>query len=867
MKTSEIRKRYLDFFKSKNHDVLESASLIPQNDPSLLLIGAGMAPFKDYFTGKLKRENPRVSTCQKCIRTGDIDNVGKTARHHTFFEMLGNFSFGDYFKEDAIKWAWEFLTENLGLNPENLWVSVYEEDQEAYDLWRDLIKIPEEKIVRLGKKDNFWEVGVGPCGPCSEIYVDQGEKFGCGKADCKPGCDCDRFLEVWNLVFTQFDKDEEGNYHPLASKNIDTGMGLERIAAVMQGVDNNFEIDIIFPIIQRMEEITGKKYGEKEEVDVSLKVIADHIRAVVFMVADGVLPGNEGRGYVLRRLLRRAVRHGLLLGLKEMFMYKLVDVVIQLMEDQYPELKTKRDYIVKVVTLEEEKFAQTLEQGMQLLEYELAKLTKGQVFPGDIAFKLYDTYGFPLDLTKEVIGEKGFELDEEGYKIELEAQRRRAREARGEVEAMGTQEVITLEDLEKSNFIGYTNISNKDKIAAVLKNNLKVEKAEPGEEVFLVTENSVFYPQGGGQLGDKGIVTTPTGSFQVTDTQKKGSYILLKGKVTNGTISVGQTAEFSVDKDYRENIRKNHTATHILHKVLREVLGSHVEQAGSEVGPDRFRFDFTHFGPLTKEELAIIQQKVNEIIEKALPVTTEEMDLETARKKGAMALFGEKYEKQVRVVAVGEYSLELCGGTHVKNTSEIRYFKILSEGGIGSGLRRIEGVTGNKAFEILEGYQRTVEELAGLFKCQLGDVVEKAEGLMEKIKEQEKEINNLLQKLAKSVKDEILETKKVIGETEVFVKKVNVANVDILRELADSVVENRKNALVVLGAVTGDKVNFVAKATGEAVKNGIHCGKIIKEVAQVAGGGGGGRPDMAQAGGKNIDKIDEALEKVYYILE
>lgn len=867
MKTSEIRNRYLEFFERKNHDILASASLIPQNDPSLLLVGAGMAPFKDYFTGKAKRDNPKVSTCQKCIRTGDVDNVGKTARHHTFFEMLGNFSFGDYFKEEAIKWAWEFLIEELKLDSQRLWVSVYEEDQEAYDIWKDVIKVPQDRIVKLGKKDNFWEVGVGPCGPCSEIYVDQGKEYGCDSPICEPGCDCDRYLEIWNLVFTQFDKDEDGNYHPLSSKNIDTGMGLERIASVLQGVPNNFEIDIIFPIIKRASKLAAKAYGANPKTDVSLKVIADHIRATTFMVADGVLPGNEGRGYVLRRLLRRAVRHGLLLGIKEMFLYKLVDLVVELMSDQYPELKEKRDHIVKIVTIEEEKFAQTLEQGMQLLENELKELPTGEIFPGSTAFKLYDTYGFPLDLTKEILGERGVNIDEQAYKEELEAQRKRAREARGDVEAMGSQEVLVLEQLDKSNFVGYSNITNKGKLHAILKNNVELNKAEVNEEVSLVFADSVFYPQGGGQLGDKGVVSTERGSFLVTDTVKKGSYITLIGKVVQGELEKGQMAELLVDKNLRENTQQNHTATHILHKALREVLGSHVEQAGSEVGPDRLRFDFTHFSPCSKEELHQIQQRVNDIIGQSLPIITEETDIDTARNKGAMALFGEKYEKQVRVVSVGEFSLELCGGTHVKNTSEIRYFMIVSEGGIGSGLRRIEAVTGSKAFEILEGYQRDLALVSETLKCQLSEVLDKAETVAQRIKELEKEVNKLRQKQAGSLKDEILADKKVVGLTEIYVKKVNVADANSLRDLADSIVDNKENALVVLGAVIDDKVAFVAKTTKKGVETGIHCGKIIKEVAQVAGGGGGGRPDMAQAGGKIPEKIDEALNKVFTIVE
>ena len=867
MKTNEIRKRYLEFFKNKGHDVQGSSSLIPKNDPSLLLVGAGMAPLKDYFTGKLKRENPRLATHQKCIRTDDVENVGRTARHHTFFEMLGNFSFGDYFKEEAITWAWEFLTKELQLDPERLWPSVYIEDDEAYDLWRDVIKVPEERIVRLGKEDNFWEVGIGPCGPCSEIYVDQGEKFGCDSPQCKPGCDCDRYIEVWNLVFTQLDKDKEGNYHPLTNKNIDTGMGLERIAAVMQGVANNFEIDIIFPIIKEVEQLSGKKYGVNPKTDMSMKVIADHVRATVFMVSDGVLPGNEGRGYVLRRLLRRAVRHGMLLGIKEQFMYKLVDTVVELMGDTYQEVELKREYVVKIITIEEEKFSQTLDSGLLLLENELQKLEPGAVLPGITAFKLYDTYGFPLDLTKEILQEKSFGIDEEGYKTELEVQRNRARNARGDVEAMGSQEILILNSLEKSQFVGYTKLVDQGDIISILVNNEEVDMVEPKTDASLILENSVFYPQGGGQLGDKGRIITDSGTFVVQDTQKVGSYILLKGKVSEGRIQSGQKSEMIVDKGIRNSTQYNHTATHILHKVLREVLGTHVEQAGSEVGPDRLRFDFSHYDSCTKDELSLIQQKVNEIIARALPVQTDETDIETAREKGAMALFGERYEKKVRVVSVGDYSMELCGGTHTGNTSEIRYFSILSEGGIGSGLRRIEAVTGEKALELLEGLQRDLGYVSDVLKCQTNEVVQKAEALMQKLKEQDKELNLYRQKMAGSQKDEILANKKDIGELEVYVSAVNVSDANSLRDLADSVVENKDIALVVLGAVIGDKVNFVAKTTEKGVKMGVHCGKIIKEVAQTAGGGGGGRPDMAQAGGKLPEKIDEALGKVLQLLQ
>lgn len=867
MKTNEIRKRYLEFFKNKGHDVQGSSSLIPKNDPSLLLVGAGMAPLKDYFTGKLKRENPRLATHQKCIRTDDVENVGRTARHHTFFEMLGNFSFGDYFKEEAITWAWEFLTKELQLDPERLWPSVYIEDDEAYDLWRDVIKVPEERIVRLGKEDNFWEVGIGPCGPCSEIYVDQGEKFGCDSPQCKPGCDCDRYIEVWNLVFTQLDKDKDGNYHPLTNKNIDTGMGLERIAAVMQGVANNFEIDIIFPIIKEVEHLSGKKYGVNPKTDMSMKVIADHVRATVFMVSDGVLPGNEGRGYVLRRLLRRAVRHGMLLGIKEQFMYKLVDTVVELMGDTYQEVELKREYVVKIITIEEEKFSQTLDSGLLLLENELQKLEPGAVLPGITAFKLYDTYGFPLDLTKEILQEKSFGIDEEGYKTELEVQRNRARNARGDVEAMGSQEILILNSLEKSQFVGYTKLVDQGDIISILVNNEEVDMVEPKTDASLILENSVFYPQGGGQLGDKGRIITDSGTFVVQDTQKVGSYILLKGKVSEGRIQSGQKSEMIVDKGIRNSTQYNHTATHILHKVLREVLGTHVEQAGSEVGPDRLRFDFSHYDSCTKDELSLIQQKVNEIIARALPVQTDETDIETAREKGAMALFGERYEKKVRVVSVGDYSMELCGGTHTGNTSEIRYFSILSEGGIGSGLRRIEAVTGEKALELLEGLQRDLGYVSDVLKCQTNEVVQKAEALMQKLKEQDKELNLYRQKMAGSQKDEILANKKDIGELEVYVSAVNVSDANSLRDLADSVVENKDIALVVLGAVIGDKVNFVAKTTEKGVKMGVHCGKIIKEVAQTAGGGGGGRPDMAQAGGKLPEKIDEALGKVLQLLQ
>ncbi|WP_350344504.1 alanine--tRNA ligase [Proteinivorax tanatarense] len=865
MKTNEIRSNFLKFFETKDHDILDSAPLIPKNDPTLLLIGAGMAPFKDYFTGNKTRNNPKVVTSQKCIRTGDIENVGVTARHHTFFEMLGNFSFGDYFKEEAIKWAWEFLTKWLKLNKDNLYISVYHEDEEAYKIWQEKIGVNKDRIVKLGKEDNFWEIGVGPCGPSSEIYYDQGEELGCDNPDCKPGCECDRYLEIWNLVFTQFNKDENGNYTPLESKNIDTGMGLERIAAVMQGVKTNYEIDAIMPIIQKTAALGDENYGHNAKIDTSLKVIADHVRAIAFMITDGVMPSNEGRGYVLRRLIRKAARHGIILGIKGNFLSELIDVVEEIMGHHYSELTDKKDYITKVVSIEEERFAQTLDQGLELLNEELEKQNDGN-FDGETAFKLYDTYGFPLDMTKEILKEQGITVDEEQFYKSLEEQRNRARMARQEDGNFGVDNLSFLKEVPATKFVGYNNL-NINTTLDVLFNDISIDTAYKNDEIKVLVSETPLYPEGGGQVGDKGKIITETGTVKILDTIKKGDHIISIGKVESGSVKVGQKAKVQVTSSTRRETEINHTATHVLHKVLKEVLGTQVKQGGSYVDSQRLRFDFTHFEPLTDEQLQMIESKVNEIIDSGKEVITEHKSLQEAQSEGAEALFGEKYEENVRVVSVGDYSKELCGGTHVSNTLQIRLFKIVSESSVGSGLRRIEALAGQNALNYFMEKDKLVQDLAQQLKCNPNDLHQKVMDLNNNIKELKDELKTAQSKLAGSAIDDILENGKKCGETKVYTAKVDVKNPGQMREITDKVVANQDNAVVVLAAEIDGKVNFAAKATKNAVSSGVHCGKIIKEVASICSGGGGGKPNMAQAGGKEPEKINEALKEVLNLLE
>ena len=862
--TNEIRKRFLDFFESKGHYVGKSSSLIPNNDKSLLLINSGMAPLKNYFSGVEVPPSKRMSTCQKCIRTGDIENVGKTARHGTFFEMMGNFSFGDYFKPEAITWAWEFITEHLNIPVEKLWVTVYLDDDQAHDFWEKEIGVPADRIVRLGKDDNFWEIGLGPCGPCSEIYFDRGEKYGCGSPDCKPGCDCDRYLEFWNLVFTQFDRQEDGTYPELANKNIDTGMGLERMACIMQDVDNIFEIDTIKYIIQGIEELANIKYGEDDKKDVSVRIITDHMRAMSFLIADGVLPSNEGRGYVLRRLLRRAARHGKLLGIKEDFLYKLYDRVKEVSGEAYPELVEKESYVKKVIKIEEEKFNETLDQGVEILNGYIAELKEANetVLSGDKAFKLYDTYGFPLDLTEEILEEQGFGIDEEGFHKEMEEQRQRARADRGAMEDEGWKEdpLSTLDESVASTFDGYKNLNVSGKVTAIVKEDEIVEMINEGEKAIIVLNETSFYAEGGGQAGDIGTLENEDAIFEVVDT-RKGANNTIKhiGFVKKGQIKVSDALESKVNKEVRMASARNHTATHLLHEALKEVLGEHVNQAGSLVTPERLRFDVTHFEPISKEELKAVEEKVNKAILDALEVNCEIMNINDAKEKGAMALFGEKYGNEVRVVSMGDYSVELCGGTHLTNTSQVGLFKILSEGGVAAGVRRIEAITGHAVYEYLTNRDNMINEVCSALKTKEDNLVQRANHLVEENKALAKELHETKTKLNLQSVDSLLDAKVEINGVNLLCAKFEDIDMNTLKETADTLRDKVGSGVVVLSNVADNKVNFVVTATQDVIEKGIHSGNIVREVAKIANGKGGGRPNMAQAGATDVSKVDEAL--------
>ena len=862
--TNEIRKRFLDFFESKGHYVGKSSSLIPNNDKSLLLINSGMAPLKNYFSGVEVPPSKRMSTCQKCIRTGDIENVGKTARHGTFFEMMGNFSFGDYFKTEAITWAWEFITEHLNIPVDKLWVTVYLDDDQAHDFWEKEIGVPADRIVRLGKDDNFWEIGLGPCGPCSEIYFDRGEKYGCDSPDCKPGCDCDRYLEFWNLVFTQFDRQEDGTYPELANKNIDTGMGLERMACIMQDVDNIFEIDTIKYIIQGIEELANIKYGEDDKKDVSVRIITDHMRAMSFLIADGVLPSNEGRGYVLRRLLRRAARHGKLLGIKEDFLYKLYDRVKEVSGEAYPELVEKESYVKKVIKIEEEKFNETLDQGVEILNGYIAELKEANetVLSGDKAFKLYDTYGFPLDLTEEILEEQGFGIDEEGFHKEMEEQRQRARADRGAMEDEGWKEdpLSTLDESVASTFDGYKNLNVSGKVTAIVKEDEIVEMINEGEKAIIVLNETSFYAEGGGQAGDIGTLENEDAIFEVVDT-RKGANNTIKhiGFVKKGQIKVSDALESKVNKEVRMASARNHTATHLLHEALKEVLGDHVNQAGSLVTPERLRFDVTHFEPISKEELKAVEEKVNKAILDALEVNCEIMNINDAKEKGAMALFGEKYGNEVRVVSMGDYSVELCGGTHLTNTSQVGLFKILSEGGVAAGVRRIEAITGHAVYEYLTNRDNMINEVCSALKTKEDNLVQRANHLVEENKALAKELHETKTKLNLQSVDSLLDAKVEINGVNLLCAKFEDIDMNTLKETADTLRDKVGSGVVVLSNVADNKVNFVVTATQDVIEKGIHSGNIVREVAKIANGKGGGRPNMAQAGATDVSKVDEAL--------
>lgn len=872
MGLNEIRSSFLKFFEGKGHLVLPSFSLIPEKDKSLLLINSGMAPLKPYFTGQEEPPRRRVTTCQKCIRTPDIDRVGKTARHGTFFEMLGNFSFGDYFKKEAIKWAWEYVTEHLKLPIDRLWVTIYLDDDEAFEIWTKDVGVSPDRVVRMGKEDNFWEIGVGPCGPCSEIYYDRGEEHGCGKENCAIGCDCDRFVEFWNLVFTQFNKDEEGNYIPLEHPNIDTGMGLERIAAIMQGVNSLFEVDTVRNIMEEVCRISNTQYGKDPKADISLRVITDHIRGTTFMISDGILPSNEGRGYVLRRILRRAARHGKLLGIKELFLDQVAEVVIRESSQAYPELEEKKDYILKVIRMEEERFNETVDQGLEILKEYITEMKKDSVkiLDGEKAFRLYDTYGFPVDLTKEILEENGLSVDEEAFTKEMENQRERARAARHETDYMGIDDqTYRLIPPEISTiFKGYETLETSSQVLVIIKDDNLVKFAKEGDEILLVMDQTPFYAESGGQIGDSGVIKNEEVEVKIEDTQKIiGNHIIHKGTVIRGSLKVGDVVKAKVNEDIRMNTARNHSATHLLHRALREVLGTHVEQAGSLVTPSRLRFDFSHFAPLTQDEIEKVERLVNQKIMEDLPIETFETSFNKARELGATALFGEKYGDKVRVVKMGDFSMELCGGTHLKNTGQAGLFKIISESGVAAGIRRIEAITGTGVYQRLKELENLIYDVANELKTSPHDILQRLKGLSKQLKEYEKEIEQFKVQMAKNAINDLLENKKEIGGINYITAALEGQDIEGLRQIIDLIRDRLKSGVVVLASENQGKVQFVAGATRDAVEKGVHVGNLLREVAKITGGGGGGRADMAQAGGRDSSKISQALEKVDVLLK
>ena len=868
---NELRKMFLEFFESKGHLKMKSFSLIPHNDNSLLLINSGMAPLKPYFTGQEIPPRRRVTTCQKCIRTGDIENVGKTARHGTFFEMLGNFSFGDYFKNEAIEWSWEFLTQVVGIDENRLYPSIYQDDDEAFEIWHKKIGIPEDRIFRFGKEDNFWEHGAGPCGPCSEIYYDRGEKYGCGKPGCTVGCDCDRYMEVWNNVFTQFENDGNGNYTELIQKNIDTGMGLERLAVVVQDVDSIFDVDTLQALRNKVCEFAGVSYKEDEAKDVSIRLITDHIRSATFMISDGIMPTNEGRGYVLRRLIRRAARHGRLLGIDGTFLAKLSETVIEGSKDGYPELDEKREFIFNVLQQEEAKFNKTIDQGLSILasmEEELAA-KNAKVLVGADAFKLYDTYGFPLDLTKEILEEKGYEVDEEGFKAAMDEQRKAAREARKTTNYMGADATVydEIDPAITSEFIGYDRLTAESRVTVLTTDTEIAEAIVDGQHGTVIVEQTPFYATMGGQEGDTGIISTADGEFKVEETIKlKGGKIGHVGTMTRGMLKTGDTVTLQVCAKGRADTCKNHSATHLLQKALKTVLGSHVEQKGSLVTPDRLRFDFAHFSPMTQEEIEQVEKIVNDEIQAALPVVTKVMPIEEAKKTGAMALFGEKYSDNVRVVSMGDFSIELCGGTHVANTGNIMTFKILSEAGVAAGVRRIEALTGEGVFKYYKKLEQELNEAAQIVKATPATLTEKLNHLMTEIKDLTSENESLKSKLAKDSLGDVASQVTEIQGIKFLATAVEDVDMNGLRDLGDQLKTQLGEGVVVLASAKDGKVNLIVMATDQAMKQGAHAGNLIKAIAPCVGGGGGGRPNMAQAGGKNPSGIQEALAKAKEVL-
>ena len=869
---NELRRMFLEFFESKGHLAMKSFSLVPHNDKSLLLINSGMAPLKPYFTGQEIPPCKRVTTCQKCIRTGDIENVGKTARHGTFFEMLGNFSFGDYFKKESIAWTWEFLTEVVGLDPDRLYPSVYLEDDEAWEIWNKDIGIPADRIFRFGKEDNFWEHGSGPCGPCSEVYYDRGEEYGCGKPDCTVGCDCDRYMEIWNNVFTQFDNDGNNHYTELEQKNIDTGMGLERLACIVQGVDSMFDVDTIKALREHVSTLAGAEYGKSYDTDVSIRVITDHIRSVTFMISDGIMPSNEGRGYVLRRLLRRACRHGRLLNIEGEFLTKLAQTVIEGSKDGYPELDEKKEFIFKVIAKEEEQFNKTIDQGLSILaemEEELEK--KGEkTLGGDQAFKLYDTYGFPLDLTREILEEKGISVDEEGFQAAMKVQRETARAAREVTNYMGADVTVyeSIDPSVTSTFVGYDHLSWKSPVTVLTTETELVEALSEGQKGTIFVEETPFYATSGGQEADQGVIRTAEGEFQVEDVVKLlGGKIGHVGTVTKGMLKVGDEAELTVDQEKRSLSANNHSATHLLHKALRMVLGTHVEQAGSSVNEDRLRFDFTHFSALTPEEIKKVEEIVNEQIQKNLAVKVENMPIEEARKTGAAALFGEKYGDIVRVVSMGDFSIEFCGGTHVSNTGVITAFKIISETGVAAGVRRIEALTAKGLMNYYSELEEKLHRAAKLLKASPDKLEEKITHVLAENKELRAEVESLKSKLAKDAMGDVTDQITEVKGLSLLAARIEGVDINGLRELGDQMKEKLGEGVIVLASAVDGKVSLMAMATEGAVKQGAHAGNLIKGIASLVGGGGGGRPNMAQAGGKNPAGIDEAIGKVKEVLE
>ena len=869
MGLNELREKFLSFMESKGHLRLPSFPLIPKDDNSLLLINSGMAPMKKYFTGEVTPPRNRVTTCQKCIRTPDIERVGITARHGTFFEMLGNFSFGDYFKHEATAWAWEFFTKVLEMPAELLYCSVYEDDDEAVKIWTEEVGVDPSHIVRLGKEDNFWEHGSGPCGPCSEIYFDRGPEKGCGKPDCHVGCDCDRFVEVWNLVFSQFDNDGKGNYTPLAKKNIDTGMGLERLACVMQGVDNLFLVDTVQNIMKHISSVVGVAYGESDKTDISLRVITDHIRSTTFMIADGVMPSNEGRGYVLRRLLRRAARHGRLLGYHEPFLYQICDTVIKENATAYPELVEKREYITKLIRIEEENFSKTIDQGLSLLQ-NIIEHDDIRTLSGEEAFKLNDTFGFPIDLTREILEEKGIGVDIDRFHELMQIQKTRSRKARKNAGADAwISDSVDLGDVSATRFVGYTENTCTANVLAIVKDGARVDRAQEGDKVLIVLDRTPFYAESGGQVADTGEMAAGDCTVDVDDVKKDASGVFLHAcEISTGTLAVGDTVTASIDDERRAEIMRNHTAAHLLQAALREVLGTHVQQAGQLVDEDTVRFDFTHFSAMTAEELVRVEKRVNDIILSGIPVTCTEMSIDEAKKKGAMALFGEKYGDVVRVVEAGDFSKEFCGGTHVDNTAKVGLFKIKQEGSVAAGVRRIEAVTGHNVIGYMGNIIMAVGKAAeALHLNNPMEIVDGSARVIERLKDAEKEIEKLKAEIAKGQLKSILNNSEKVGDTMVITALLNGSSSDMLRKMCENICDTVEDAVAVLAAVNDGKLTFSCACTKAAIAKGLKAGNIVREVAKIAGGNGGGKPDLAMAGGKDITKADEALYAVKGLVE